>query len=408
MKRTWLLCMVGICGCAVSPAVMAAQDAPWLGCRIGPTPKALDAQLMLGGGGAMVLNVAKESPADKAGLERYDVIVKLGKEAVKTPEQLIDMIQKHEVGEKIDLGIVHQAKEKTVAVTLAARPEPGTETYKYERLPDVMFDDHVDVFGRLLRRGPHGWEMEDLGKLKDIPPSLRPALPRFDDQRGRYWSNKGEETPHKFQARVTHDGMVITLDGTIGGKVTVRRSNDKGEATTVYETPEELKKGDPEAYRIYVDATGGAKAPKPEAKTPRASAEPGESMGPYRKQIQEWLDKLPALDRERIGELLRQQGKEWAPELDAAKKQIAEMQKQIEQYAERLRDWSRGGPNEAKNPSQLQPAPTTRFEMAPDGKIIVHVRQGDSELTLNFDNAQQLKAKRPDLYQRFEALQKQK
>jgi hypothetical protein len=47
----------------------------------------------------------------------------------------------------------------------------------------------------------------------------------------------------------------------------------------------------------------------------------------------------------------------------------------------------------------------TSFDVAPDGKIKVITRDGEDELIENYDNADALKAARPDLYKKFEKLQ---
>ena len=63
----------------ISPSrgVLAPRAGAWMGIRMGPVPEALAAHLRLGETGVIVRNVVVASPADKARLAQYDVIVKL-------------------------------------------------------------------------------------------------------------------------------------------------------------------------------------------------------------------------------------------------------------------------------------------------------------------------------------------
>jgi len=54
-----------------------ADDPAWLGVRLGPIPEALAAHLK-DARGAIVDDVVQGSPAEKAGLKRFDMIVAVG------------------------------------------------------------------------------------------------------------------------------------------------------------------------------------------------------------------------------------------------------------------------------------------------------------------------------------------
>lgn len=66
--------------------------------------------------GALVLRVDPASPAFKAGIERGDIIVKLGEDEVN--KSLADIIQEHEVGEEISVTLVREGKEQNITVVL--------------------------------------------------------------------------------------------------------------------------------------------------------------------------------------------------------------------------------------------------------------------------------------------------
>ncbi len=65
-----------------------------------------------------VLAVAKNSPADKAGLRVGDIILMIEDEAVNSKRTLTQMIQDYEPGETLKLIVLSNGKEKTVEVEL--------------------------------------------------------------------------------------------------------------------------------------------------------------------------------------------------------------------------------------------------------------------------------------------------
>jgi S1-C subfamily serine protease len=80
-----------------------------------------------GGAGVTIRAVAPGSPADKAGLKAGDVIVKVGDQAVKDFDALVNALAKLKSGDKVALQVKHEDKESSVTVTLGPRsgPRPG-------------------------------------------------------------------------------------------------------------------------------------------------------------------------------------------------------------------------------------------------------------------------------------------
>ena len=66
--------------------------------------------------GALVLRVDPSSPAFKAGIARGDIIVEFGEE--KVDRSLADIIQRHNVGEEVELKLVREGQEKNIKVVL--------------------------------------------------------------------------------------------------------------------------------------------------------------------------------------------------------------------------------------------------------------------------------------------------
>ena len=70
--------------------------------------------------GVVITSIEKNSPAEKAGLEAGDIIVKLNKEEIKNIAYLRYYLYKNNVGDSIELTVFRDGKEKTVKVNLVS------------------------------------------------------------------------------------------------------------------------------------------------------------------------------------------------------------------------------------------------------------------------------------------------
>ncbi len=93
----------------------------WRSVRLGIIGESLDAQLAEYFGveeGVLVRSVGDETPASEAGLKAGDVIVEVGGAAVATPREVSIALQERP-GEKVELSIVRERKQRTVSVALS-------------------------------------------------------------------------------------------------------------------------------------------------------------------------------------------------------------------------------------------------------------------------------------------------
>jgi S1-C subfamily serine protease len=70
-------------------------------------------------GGAQVENVAPNSPADRAGLRRGDLIVGVGEDPVRSTDDLLNLLVESAIGRGIELRVRRGKSE----MSLAVRPE---------------------------------------------------------------------------------------------------------------------------------------------------------------------------------------------------------------------------------------------------------------------------------------------
>ena len=74
--------------------------------------------------GVRVIAVGTDSPAVKAGLVVNDVIVKFNGQDITDAQQLIDIINKAQVGQTVEMIYWHKAVKQTVMVLLTETPKP--------------------------------------------------------------------------------------------------------------------------------------------------------------------------------------------------------------------------------------------------------------------------------------------
>ena len=90
-----------------------ADERPWLGAAIVPTPD-----------GLAIGAVIADSPADKAGLKRGDVVKSIDGTAVSDMADLRGALKDKKAGDSVALSISRDGEDQDVTVTLEARPEP--------------------------------------------------------------------------------------------------------------------------------------------------------------------------------------------------------------------------------------------------------------------------------------------
>lgn len=93
--------------------------------------------------GATIKEVAKDSPAEKAGLKAGDVITRIDADKIGEPQDLFEKIGAHEPGDKVTVTYLRDKKENTATVTLDERKGVGSLQLSPRRNPgmDMMPPD---------------------------------------------------------------------------------------------------------------------------------------------------------------------------------------------------------------------------------------------------------------------------
>lgn len=97
-----------------------------LGIGVEPLPPILTSHLpeVIGKGrGILISEVTKSSPADKAGLQKNDVLIRYDDQDLYAPEQLVKRVKNDEPGSEVELEYVRAGKIASVKVTLGEKAQ---------------------------------------------------------------------------------------------------------------------------------------------------------------------------------------------------------------------------------------------------------------------------------------------
>lgn len=122
---------------AVAGQETDADETPWLG-----------AQVKLTSNGLTIAAVIADSPADKAGLQRGDVITAVDGAAVEDMKALLSAIRDKNVGDALTLSILREGATQDVTVTLEPRPEPLPEAHPF--LPELNDIPRDELYSHIL------------------------------------------------------------------------------------------------------------------------------------------------------------------------------------------------------------------------------------------------------------------
>ncbi len=230
---------------AVLAAPVTAQDVvsegevaqqAYLGLGVAPVPEPLVAHIaeIAGEGrGVLVAEVMKESPAEKAGLRKYDVIVRYGDQDVYSPEQLVKLVRNGTPGEDVVLEVVRGGKVLEMKARLAGIPvRPSVRGQLAERLPRWQFlpGPQQGILPGLVN--PRGTQRpSDRESDAGDSSSARPSQPGQAPQPGK--------TPWK-----TFESMTVTKlqDGRYKVEINYHDADEKQIHREYVGTREEIKK----------------------------------------------------------------------------------------------------------------------------------------------------------------------
>lgn len=110
--------------CNANTAITASSTGGIIGVRMEPVTPALATTLGLGSTkGALVNEVLKNLPAEKAGIKPMDVILSIAGQNIGSPQELTDIVSRMRVGYKAEIEIWRERTRKTLLVDIASKSQ---------------------------------------------------------------------------------------------------------------------------------------------------------------------------------------------------------------------------------------------------------------------------------------------
>lgn len=208
-----------------TPVAPPQVDLPkhWIGILLGPVSDEVRAQIAIPEDqGVLVRQVVPDSPAAKAGIQVFDIIVAANDKPVVNGRELTDLVQQEgDSGGKITLDILRRGEQQSITIVPAARPEPtagGTsgavagpgwglggamrgmpgpqfrmfapggafsQSFNLSQMPDgvsVSIQKQNDEPAHItVKRGNDSWEIigDDPKSLEQLPDDVRPFVERL-------------------------------------------------------------------------------------------------------------------------------------------------------------------------------------------------------------------------------------
>ncbi len=175
----WAACCAALLSLAMAGAMAgraAAQSnaTPWLGVTTQEITGELRDGLDYRGSGVLVNRVIADSPAERAGFRKGDVIVSFDSRSIDSPSELVEVVRAARVGQAVAVTVVRDGSRRTLSVRLAEWPEnideqlgtpaPAPRTFRLELNGEKLdLPDGADMMLlRSMGRGRLGVQIQNL------------------------------------------------------------------------------------------------------------------------------------------------------------------------------------------------------------------------------------------------------
>jgi hypothetical protein len=273
------------------------KPTPYIGVITTPPPAVLTAQLSLPEGfGLVVADVLPESPAAKAGIQRYDVLTKFNDQQLVDSGQFSTLVRALKKGAEASVTLIRKTQEQKITVTIDERLLPERHSFPYpggygipggdNRHGSMDFDrgrGESQEYARRMQERMHGygekmreyeermqqWKQNPSAEMPKPPepPTTGEAAPPIQPEdilrevrpggvaQIRLFKPDGAVTYNTANARLVMKDDAGEIELTIhDGKRTLVARNVQGE--TVFDGPidtEEQRKAVPEEIRKKID-----------------------------------------------------------------------------------------------------------------------------------------------------------
>jgi PDZ domain len=179
-------------------------------------------------GGALVVEVQPDSPADRAGIQPYDVIVRFGGRRIRAAYELRSALEAAPPGRPIDAGILRDGREMSLPVTFSGQEgeadedgadatssdRSGAEIDKGPSAPDVsnltgeerahLYQLYYDSWGRAHQRAHEEGMLEKEKALVEAQQHLVEAQQHLLETQNRLLASEWDQRPQLAMARLCY------------------------------------------------------------------------------------------------------------------------------------------------------------------------------------------------------------
>ena len=203
----------------------------WLGIATSKIDEVVATQLDLPEGvGAAVKLVIPDSPAEKSGIKKHDIIFEIDGEPVQSPDHLSELIRSRRAGTNAELSVIQRGTKKTINVNFVKRPEHLKTEEKFADLEGLNFDifpldadqdvqQQIEKFQEQMRKHLKGmFDLQGLDKLPgrgEIFGSISQTMMFSDDQGTIEIRKNGDSTNiviKDLNGKITFEGPANTND----------------------------------------------------------------------------------------------------------------------------------------------------------------------------------------------------
>lgn len=138
-------------------------------------------------GGALILEIMEDSPAEKAGLKPGDVIVQLDDSAVQGPEDVVAILKDFNEEDEVSCTVLRKGNKKSVRLTLEEHPAGYRYFFQTGEAPGpghtkiVVPEIDMDEFHKQMKE--FNIQMDELkDDMKDMDKEIKIKVKQFDEQ----------------------------------------------------------------------------------------------------------------------------------------------------------------------------------------------------------------------------------
>lgn len=141
------------------------RNVTYLGVAVAPVGPALDAQIGLPRGfGLLVVQVVDNSPAQSAGVQKYDVLQKIDDQVLVNPDQLRTLIESRKPGDSVQLTVIRHGKVGQITAKLAQHQVPACPVMGHRHRPPFSPMHRMHDMHERMHRWMHHDDHDPMGE----------------------------------------------------------------------------------------------------------------------------------------------------------------------------------------------------------------------------------------------------